>query len=100
MEIYLKEAKLISLPEVLIIHNIKEPLKRLIKVFKSFDIIYGSSRQIFCWIDSINDSRIYYNGIRHTTTQIRQFKLLTNMNDENFFKKAKDNKLKLEQKLN
>ena len=34
------------------------------------------------------------------TTQIRQFKLMTNMNDEKLFKKQKKMQLKLEQKLN
>ena len=42
----------------------------------------------FCLVDSINDFLIYYNDRRYNTTQMRQFKLMTNMNDEKLLKKV------------
>ena len=48
----------------------------------------------FGWVDSINDFLIYYNDRRHSTTQIRPFKLITNMNDEKLLKKSKENTIK------
>ena len=48
----------------------------------------------FCLVDSINDFLIYYNDRRYSTTQMRPFKLMTNMNDEKLLKKAKENTIK------
>ena len=54
----------------------------------------------FCLVDSINDFLIYYNHRRHNTTQMRPFKLMTDMNDEKLLKKAKENTIKTKTKLN
>ena len=56
--------------------------------------------EFFCLVDSIKDFLIYYNDRSHSTTQMRSFKLITNMNYEKLIKKAKENTIKLEQKLN
>ena len=37
---------------------------------------------------------LYYNDRRHSTTQIRQFELMINMNDEKLLEKAKENTIK------
>ena len=39
--------------------------------------------RIFCLVHYINDLLIYYNDRRHTTTQMRPFKLMTNLNNKN-----------------
>ena len=43
----------------------------------------------FCFVDSINDLLIYYNDRRQSTTQMRPFKLMINMNDKKFAQKSK-----------
>ena len=64
-----------------------EPLKRLIKLFKFFILAKDHKEEDFCWVDCINDFLIYYND-KGITTQMRPFKMMTNMND-NFFQKSK-----------
>ena len=89
MENYLKEIIMIILPGVFIIHKIKEPLKRLIKLFKIFLISAKDHKEEnCCWVDYINDLRIYYNDRRYSTPQIRQFRLMINMNDKRLLKNA------------
>ena len=67
---------LITLSEILIIHNIKEPSIHLIKLSR-FVKPAKDHQGKFCLADYINDFLIYNNDRRHNTTQMRPFKLMT-----------------------
>ena len=98
MENYLKENNVDHIIGVLIIHNIKELLKHLIKLSRFLISTKDHHKRKFCLVDSINDLLIYYNDRRHNTTQMRPFKLITRSMIK-IAQKAKENTIKSIKKI-